>query len=80
MASLRAALTAVVRNMSWTSPLVAATVGRWITAGEADRILAWQETELEARRTLTAQVLAEFSPRLRPGGFYAWLELPAGVR
>ncbi|MES1937043.1 PLP-dependent aminotransferase family protein [Salinisphaera hydrothermalis] len=79
--AVRERVATVVRNVSWMPPpLIASIVGRWITSGDADRQLARQFAELEARRNMVQETLAEFSPRTRPGGFYAWLSLPPGQR
>ncbi|HET7313576.1 PLP-dependent aminotransferase family protein [Salinisphaera sp.] len=78
---LRERVATVVRNVSWMPPpLIAAVVGQWIASGDADRQLARQFDELEARRRMVEDALAEFSPCTRAGGFYAWLALPPGQR
>ena len=75
-----ASVATVVRNVSWMPPpLIALIVGRRISSGDADCQLARQFEELEARRP-RSRMLAEFSPRTRAGGFYAWLPLPPGQR
>lgn len=80
-ATVRERLATVVRNVSWMPPpLIASVVGHWIASGDADRLLARQFAELEARQTLTREALSDFDLRMRPGGFYAWLNLPPGQR
>lgn len=79
--AVRERITTVIRNVSWMPPpLVASIVSHWIASGDADRLLAWQLDELAERRRMTLDALAGFDIRLRPGGFYAWLCLPAGER
>lgn len=80
-AAIRERVTTAIRNMSWMPPpLVASVVGHWIISGDADRLLARQFAELEARHTMARETLSGFDLSLRPGGFYAWLNLPVGQR
>ena len=61
-------------------PLMASLVCQWIDSGDADRLLAWQGEEIAARHALAAERLAGIDYRARPGGFFLWLGLPAGLR
>ncbi|GHC22804.1 hypothetical protein GCM10010082_13660 [Kushneria pakistanensis] len=70
-----------LRNQCWAPPaLIAGIAGRWLDSGEADRLLAWQFEELEARQAMVREALGEFDLSMRRGGFYAWLVLPAEHR
>jgi len=79
--TLHARLTAALRAQSWMPPpLMASLVCRWIESGDADTLLRWQRDELEWRFDRAMQMLGEFSPRGRRGGFYLWLALPGELR
>ncbi|WP_456268725.1 PLP-dependent aminotransferase family protein [Kushneria sp. AK178] len=74
-------LRSALRNQCWSPPaLVADIAGRWLASGEADRLLAWQFEELEARQAMVREALGDFEITLRRGGFYAWLTLPGEHR
>lgn len=80
-AAVRERVATVLRNVSWMPPpLIASVVGHWIGSGDADRMLARQFDELAARQRMVCEALSGFELRMRPGGFYAWLELPPGQR
>ncbi len=59
---------------------MAEIAGRWLESGEADRLLAWQFEELEARQAMVSEALDGFDVHQRRGGFYAWLVLPGEHR
>lgn len=70
-----------LRNQCWAPPaLMTDIAGRWLESGEADRLLAWQFEELEARQAMVHEALKDFDLTLRRGGFYAWLTLPGDHR
>ncbi|RKR07205.1 GntR family transcriptional regulator [Kushneria sinocarnis] len=79
--ALHGRITTAIRTQSWMPPpLIADLVCRWIDSGDADRLLQWQQQELERRHALARELLGEFDFSARPGGFYLWLPLPVGRR
>lgn len=79
--TLRARLAAAIRAQSWMPPtLMASLVCQWIVSGDADRLLAWQHAEMEARFALARRWLDGFAWGGRRGGFHLWLPMPAGMR
>ncbi|MGM8851211.1 PLP-dependent aminotransferase family protein [Salinicola halophyticus] len=79
--ALHGRLIAALRAQSWMPPpLMASLVCRWIESGDAATLLHWQREELDWRFDRAMQILGEFSPRGRRGGFYLWLALPGELR
>ncbi|WP_438765423.1 PLP-dependent aminotransferase family protein [Kushneria sp. TE3] len=80
-ASLLAQLRIALRNQCWAPPaLISEIAGRWLESNDADRLLAWQFEELEARQAMVREALGGFEVAMRRGGFYAWLTLPGEHR
>ncbi|WP_404362886.1 PLP-dependent aminotransferase family protein [Marinobacter sp.] len=70
-----------LRAQSWmVPPLMIETVCRWVSSGDAGRLLAWQTEELGARQRLARERLASFEIQGRPHGANLWLKLPPGLR
>ncbi|MES1928186.1 GntR family transcriptional regulator [Salinisphaera dokdonensis CL-ES53] len=79
--SIRARVSAALRNQSWMPPpLIASLVCRWIESGDADRVLTWQREEMAARHALVDEHLDGYDYSGQTDGFYIWLRLPAGRR
>jgi DNA-binding transcriptional MocR family regulator len=61
----------------WMATALIAEIGsRWIADGTAERLLAWQRTQLEARNALARRCLAGLPVRGHPHGLHVWLQLP----
>ncbi|WP_106476122.1 aminotransferase-like domain-containing protein [Phytohalomonas tamaricis] len=79
--ALRTRLAAAIRAQSWMPPtLMASLVCQWIVSGDADRLLAWQSEEMNARFDLAQRWLDGFAWSGRRGGFHLWLPMPPGGR
>lgn len=71
------ALAGAIRSTTWmATPLMVEIVGSWILDGTADRLLAWQREQAEARRAMAVSRLDGFELATGPGGLHAWLNLP----
>ena len=67
---------ATIRATTWlTSPILAELVSEWIESGDADAMVAWKRSEIEARHVLAQQLMGRW---LSPGpvSFHLWLPLP----
>lgn len=59
------------------SPLSAALVAKWVTAGTARRILDAVRAEASARQEIAREILAASRYTAHPNGLHLWLTLPS---
>ena len=73
--SIRA--TSVLRVTSWSGvPVVAEMAARWIEDGTADRLIALQRAETQARQTIVSEALGRHVIGSHPLSLSAWLKIP----
>ncbi|HVW28115.1 MAG TPA: PLP-dependent aminotransferase family protein [Polyangiaceae bacterium] len=74
-------IVATIRTSVWMAPpLMAEVAARWIDDGTADRLMAYQRTETEARQDIAAEYLSRFRPSRHRSAFHLWLPLPDAWR
>lgn len=67
-----------IKSHAWmVPPMLCQIVAHWMTSDEPASLLAWQQSEIQARQKLAAQYLGEWiEVEPDPGCFFVWLTLP----
>jgi DNA-binding transcriptional MocR family regulator len=74
-------IAAAVRATTYTAtPMMAEVMRRWVTSGDADRLVAEKRASVERRRAIANRILGPWHWEAHPRAFHLWLPLPEGWR